>query len=214
MAETTENTLFIPQDGDMLAHERALWRHGLIVAGIDEAGRGCLAGPVVAAAVVLGADADLPGVTDSKQLSDRQRRSMLPLILEQARGVGVGVRSARRIDASDILTQTKSAMLRAVAKLPEAPDFLLIDGNQRLPTTIQQRTLIGGDGICLSIAAASIVAKVTRDDLMLRLHERYGDYAWHANKGYGTAEHLEALRRVGPCPLHRMSFRGVVRKPE
>lgn len=197
------------EEGDMLLHERPLWRRGLLVAGIDEAGRGSLAGPVVAAAVVLDPHTDLPGVNDSKLLSDGRRRACLPLILERARAVGIGVCSARRIDQTDILLQTKQAMLRAVAGLPQPPDFLLIDGNQALPTQLRQRTVVHGDRRSLSIAAASIVAKVTRDDIMLRLHQRFGVYGWDANMGYGTAEHLEALQRHGPCELHRYSFHGV-----
>ncbi|NLH49024.1 MAG: ribonuclease HII [Myxococcales bacterium] len=193
----------------MLLHERLLWRRRLCVAGIDEAGRGCLAGPVVAAAVVLPPDADLPGVTDSKLLTDRERRELLPRILRAALGVGVGVRSARRIDRTNILAETKQAMLAAVAHLPVRPDFLLIDGNQRLPTVLEQRTIVKGDRLSLSIAAASIVAKVTRDDIMLRLHERFDVYHWRENKGYGTPEHLAALRRHGPCCLHRQTFHGV-----
>jgi len=196
-------------EGDLLLHERPLWRRGLCVAGLDEAGRGSLAGPVVAAAVVLAPEVELPGVNDSKLLTDRQRRACLPLILERARAVAIGVRSARRIDRSDILRQTKQAMLRAVAGLPLTPDFLLIDGNQPLPTRLPQRTVVHGDRRSLSIAAASIVAKVARDDIMLRLHERFAMYGWNANMGYGTAEHRAALRRYGPCVFHRYSFHGV-----
>jgi ribonuclease HII len=194
---------------DMLLHERPLWRNRLCVAGIDEAGRGCLAGPVVAAAVVLPPDADLPGVTDSKLLTDGQRRGLLPLILRAALGVGIGVRSARRIDRTNILEETKQAMLAAVAHLPVKPDFLLVDGNQRLPTAMEQRTVVKGDRLSWSIAAASIVAKVSRDDIMLRLHERFGVYHWNENKGYGTPDHLQALRCHGSCCLHRLTFHGV-----
>lgn len=197
------------RETDLLRHERPLWRRRLCVAGIDEAGRGCLAGPVVAAAVVLPANAELPGVIDSKLLTDRERRALLPAILHAALGVGIGVRSARRIDRTNVLIETKQAMLAAVARLPLTPDFLLIDGNQRLPTAIQQRTVIKGDRLSLSIAAASIVAKVTRDDIMLRLHRRFGAYHWDENKGYGTPDHLSALRRHGPCCLHRFTFHGV-----
>ncbi|HPM78021.1 MAG TPA: ribonuclease HII [bacterium] len=199
-----------PEEADMLFYERPYWRRGLRVAGIDEAGRGCLAGPVVAACVVLPPGVDLPQVTDSKRLSDAQRRRLLPEILSRATAVGVGVRSAGRIDATDILRQTKAAMLAAVARLPFTPDVLLIDGNQKLPTDLEQRALVKGDLLCLSIAAASIVAKVSRDDMMLRLHERFGGYGWNENKGYGTAAHLAGLRRLGPSPVHRRSFRGVL----
>lgn len=196
----------------MLFFERPYWRRGLRVAGIDEAGRGCLAGPVVAACVVLPPDVDLPEVTDSKALTDAQRRRLLPDILHRAMAVQTGIRSACRVDATNILLQTKEAMLAAVRRLPFTPDVLLIDGNQKLPTDIEQRTLVKGDRLCLSIAAASIVAKVTRDDIMLRLHERFGGYGWDANKGYGTVKHLAGLRRYGPSPVHRLSFRGVLDK--
>jgi len=197
---------------DPLFYERAYWHRNLLVAGVDEAGRGCLAGPVVAAAVILPSDVDLPGVTDSKVLSDEQRRRLLPEILTQAMAVGVGVRSAKRIDATDILKQTKQAMLSGIARLAKTPDVLLIDGNQKIPTIIEQRPLVKGDSLSLSIAAASIVAKVTRDDIMLRLHRRYRCYGWDENKGYGTPAHLDALRKFGPCALHRHSFRGVYRE--
>jgi ribonuclease HII len=210
VAKSPETLELFAAEADMLLHERPLWAGGLTVAGLDEAGRGCLAGPVVAAAVVLPDGVDLPGVNDSKLLTDRRRRELLPLIRRRARAIGVGWRSARRIDDSDILTQTKQAMLAAVARLPEAPDFLLVDGNQALPTAIEQRTVVHGDSASLSIAAASIVAKVARDDLMLQLHARYPLYAWAENKGYGTAAHLAALRAHGHCRQHRMSFRGVV----
>jgi ribonuclease HII len=206
-------TLSLPiseRPDDMLWHERPLWRSGLAVAGIDEAGRGSLCGPVVAAAVILPPGVELPGVTDSKLLTDAARRAVLPMILENALAVGVGVRSARRIDATDILAETKQAMLAAVSRLATKPDFLLVDGNQRLPTTIQQRTVVHGDQLSLSIAAASIVAKVTRDDIMCRLHQRFPRYRWDENKGYGTADHLAALRAHGPCDLHRRTFRGVL----
>lgn len=194
---------------DSLRYERPYWRRGLAVAGIDEVGRGCLAGPVIAAAVVLSPDVDLPNVTDSKALTDIQRREEVQNITRQARAVAIGIRSARRIDQSDILRQTLDAMLIAVTRLAVRPDVLLIDGNQKIRTIIEQHALVKGDVLSLSIAAASIVAKVIRDDLMLRLHERYGQYGWDRNKGYGTPDHLAALREHGPSPLHRYSFRGV-----
>lgn len=199
---------------DPFSYERPYWRRRMRVAGIDEAGRGCLAGPVVAAAVVLPGEVDLPEVTDSKAISDQTRRRLLPLILDRALAVGVGLRSARRIDDSNILAQTKQAMLAAVRNLSVKPDILLIDGNQKLPTLMEQRTLVGGDMLCLSIAAASILAKVTRDDIMLRLHLRYPCYGWDSNKGYGTPQHLAALGAHGPTALHRYSFRGVCAKVE
>ncbi len=209
MARTTE-PLFDSADGfDSLRYERPYWRRNLVVAGVDEVGRGCLAGPVVAAAVVLPPEVDLPFVTDSKALTDAQRRAEFDKIRRQAVAIGLGMRSARRIDQSDILRQSLAAMRMAVERLGVEPDMLLVDGNQKIPTLYPQRPLVKGDMLSLSIAAASIVAKVTRDDLMLRLHERYGCYGWDRNKGYGTPDHLAALREHGPCPLHRYTFRGV-----
>ena len=198
-----------PRSGDLMFFERPLWRRGRIIAGIDEAGRGCLAGPVVAAAVILPPDIELPDANDSKLLTDAQRRTLFPAILAGAISVGIGIRSAKRIDASNILEQTKEAMLEAVGKLSMTPDVLLIDGNQQIRTHLTQYPIVKGDQLSLSIAAASIVAKVTRDDIMLRLHRRYACYGWDANKGYGTPGHFEALRVYGPTPLHRFTYRGV-----
>lgn len=197
-----------------LDEELRLWSCGLrCVAGLDEAGRGAWAGPVVAAAVVLPADASvidrLRGVADSKQLSPGQRERLFVVIQAEAAGVGVGIVAAGQIDAIGIAAATRQAMGEALAALRVAPDYLLID-YVRLPAVpTGQLALVRGDGRVLSIAAASIVAKVTRDRLLDELEVRYPGYGLGRHKGYGTAAHLAALQRLGPTPEHRMSFRPV-----
>ena len=175
------------------------------VAGVDEAGRGPWAGPVVAAAVILDS-ARLPaGITDSKQLSKARRESLYPAILAAAE-VGIGWASAAEIDALNILQATYLAMQRAIAALPRAPGAALVDGNRAPPLPCPCRTLIKGDALSLSIAAASIVAKVSRDREMTRLAAEHPAYGWERNAGYGTAEHQAALARFGPTAHHRRSF--------
>lgn len=197
-----------------LAEELALWQAGYgCVAGIDEAGRGAWAGPVVAAAVILPADPSvagrLAGVADSKQLSPSQRERLCRVIQQQAAAWAVGAAAAQQIDAQGIAAATRSAMQAAVASLPQPPDFLLID-YVRLPgLATPQRSLPRGDSTVLSIAAASILAKVHRDRWMAELAERCGGYGFERHKGYGTAQHQQALRRWGPCPEHRLSFQPV-----
>lgn len=178
------------------------------LAGVDEAGRGCLAGPVVAAAVILPPDADLPGVGDSKALSAEGRETAFILIQRTALAVGVGVCTPAEIDRLNILHAAMEAMRRAVAVLALEPDFLLIDGN-RLPPHLPGRAeaIVKGDARSLSIGAASIVAKVTRDREMARLHDTFPVYNWAQNKGYPTAAHYQALSLHGPSPEHRRSFR-------
>ena len=182
------------------------------VAGVDEAGRGPWAGPVVAAAVVLDVG-DLPPrvrakITDSKLLTAEQRAALHPAILACA-DAAVGIASVAEIDSMNILQATLLAMRRAVARLGEVPDLALVDGNRapRLPCPV--RTVVGGDRKSLSIAAASIVAKVTRDRLMARLAADYPGYGWERNAGYGTAEHQAGLTQLGPCEHHRHSFRPI-----
>lgn len=195
-----------------LRMERVLWRRGLqLVAGADEVGRGPLAGPVVAAAVVLPPDCDLPGVNDSKKLSERQRLAAYDRIIGKALAWGVGMVSAERIDQVNIRNATLEAIRQAVAALGEGrqPQYLVIDGNIRLPDySGPQRAVVGGDRKVLSVAAASVVAKVTRDRLAREWDLRYPGYGFAAHKGYGTREHYAALLRIGPCPLHRRSFLG------
>jgi ribonuclease HII len=188
-----------------LTHEQRL---GGVVAGIDEAGRGPLAGPVVAAAVVL--PARLPAILterldDSKKLTATRREALYEVIAGCA-AVGVGIADVDEIDRINILRATFAAMGRALTGLGMAVDVALVDGNQKPPLACRVECLVGGDGLSLSIAAASIIAKVTRDRLMLRLAEQFPGYGWERNMGYGTAEHRAALTRLGPTPHHRRSF--------
>ncbi len=177
------------------------------VAGVDEAGRGPLAGPVVAAAVVLDASLDWDGFNDSKQLSAAKRDAHYARVLAQARAFAWAVVGPRAIDRDNIRRATLTAMARAVSRLRLPPDLVLVDGNDTVPgLPCEQRWVIGGDGTCLSIAAASIVAKVVRDRIMTRLDRVWPQYGFAAHKGYGTPEHLAALRAHGPCPLHRLSY--------
>jgi ribonuclease HII len=180
-----------------------------VVAGLDEAGRGPLAGPVVAAAVVLPPNGEFSGVDDSKKLSAEQRGKIFSLLREKACAIGIGIIEAREIDALNILRASLKAMELAVKNLLVSPDFLLIDGTYPLSLPLPQRAIPKGDQRCLSIAAASIVAKVTRDRLMVAYHEEYPEYNFARHKGYATKEHLEAIRRHGCCPLHRQSFRTI-----
>lgn len=179
------------------------------VAGIDEAGRGPLAGPVVAAAVILPAHFDLPGLTDSKLLSERQREALFPLIRAQARAIGVGICHAGVIDRDNILQATLQAMSLAVRRLREPADYLLIDGITPVPLPLPQLTLKKGDSRSLSIAAASVIAKVVRDRMMIGYERHYPGYGFAGHKGYGSAAHLAAIARLGPSPIHRRTFRGV-----
>jgi ribonuclease HII len=195
-----------------LEEEMALYGQGYsFVAGLDEAGRGCLAGPVVAAAVILKLDdtnlaARLTGVRDSKQVSPQARERLQGVILQHALAVGVGIGPVELIDQRNILQATKYAMRSALAQLTIAPQALLLDALLLHDVPLPQRSLIKGDARCLSIAAASIIAKVTRDRLMLACHALYPDYGFDQHKGYGTPAHLEALRKHGVTPIHRRSF--------
>lgn len=195
-----------------LAREQELWQAGYrLVAGLDEVGRGALAGPVVAAAVVLPSCHNdlcdvLSQVRDSKVLTPRQRAELFPLIYTTSLGVGIGIASAHFIDCWGIVPAVRQAMCMAVRNLPFAPDYLLIDAVRLPEVGITQESLIKGDARILSIAAASIVAKVFRDRLMVALDGYHPGYGFAAHKGYGTAAHLAALERLGPCPAHRRSF--------
>lgn len=186
-------------------HESEAMAKGLKVCGIDEAGRGPWAGPVVAAAVILDPDRIPPGLNDSKKLSEEKRELLFPAIVAAAQ-VGVGIASAEEIDTLNILRATFLAMERAARELPLVPQLALVDGNKAPPLSMKVTTIIGGDGKCLSIAAASIIAKVTRDRMMRNFDDAHPGYGFARHKGYGTAAHTEALKRLGPCPVHRKSF--------
>jgi ribonuclease HII len=192
-----------------LRFEKHLWSTGFpLIAGIDEAGRGPLAGPVVAAAAVLPAEFRLSGLTDSKQLPETVREQLFDSLIVPGKlvGYGIGIAESAEIDRLNILRATFLAMQRAVTALPVQPDHLLIDG---LPVPVFQQpqtAVVGGDGKCLSIAAASVIAKVTRDRMMRRWHSDFPQYEFDQNKGYGTPAHLERLQIHGPCPIHRRSF--------
>lgn len=179
------------------------------VAGIDEAGRGPLAGPVVAAAVILPEAFDLPGLNDSKQLSAKKRNQLYPLIHEQALAVGIGVGRAEEIDEINILQATLKGMSRAVGRLPLSPDYLLVDGITPVPIGIEQKTLKKGDSRSLSIAAASVIAKVVRDRIMVTYDRLFPEYGFAGHKGYGSQKHRDAVAKYGPCACHRRTFAGV-----
>ena len=189
--------------------EEARGRGFQVIAGLDEAGRGPLAGPVVAAAVVFPKIRSLKGIDDSKALSAEQREKGLSLLRERALGVGIGIVEAEEIDRLNILQASLKAMELAVKNLPMGPDFLFIDGLHCLTLPMKQQAIPKGDQRCLSIAAASIVAKVTRDRLLVTYHRDYPEYNFAKHKGYGTREHLQALKKYGCCPLHRQSFKTI-----
>lgn len=187
------------------------------IAGVDEAGRGCLAGPVVAGACILPENYELPGLNDSKKLIDKKREVLYALIREQAVAWAVGVVWAPKIDEINILEATYVAMGNAVRALKSAPKFLQIDGNKLIPSyalkvNIPQECIIQGDGKIPAISAASIMAKTFRDRLMVKLAKRYPGYGISKHMGYGTKAHMDAIKVLGPCPHHRLTFRGV--KPE
>jgi ribonuclease HII len=179
------------------------------IAALDEAGRGPLAGPVVAAAVIFPPGFTQSGVADSKRLSRAQREAVIKRIYASATSIGIGIVDPVEIDRINILNATKLAMRFAVESLRPTPDFLLIDGNFYIASNLSQRPIVKGDRFCFSIAAASIVAKVTRDRIMERYHIDFPSFGFASNKGYPTRSHLEILRRIGPCPIHRKTFRGV-----
>jgi ribonuclease HII len=197
-------------DVDRTRFERLGYAEGFRrIAGLDEAGRGPLAGPVVAAAVILPRDVVFPGLRDSKKLTVLQRERFDEAIRRRALAVGIGVVGPEVIDRINILQATLQAMVHALEELTLAPDYLLIDALTLPDLRIPQKALIRGDDRSQSIAAASVIAKVTRDRMMLECDRLFPQYHFRSHKGYGTAEHLEALARFGPCPIHRKSFRRV-----
>jgi ribonuclease HII len=195
---------------DRFCYERKLLGGGCrLVAGLDEAGRGPLAGPVVAACVVLPQGCDYGRYRDSKILTPETRDELYRDLQAIGARIGVGIGSVAEIEKINILRASLLAMRKAIDAMAEAPDFLLVDGKFPVPIAIPQQVLVKGESRSASIAAASIVAKVTRDRLMADYHDRYPQYNFRRNKGYGTAEHRQALQECGPCALHRLSFKGV-----
>jgi len=193
-----------------LFHESLAWKNGYgIIAGVDEAGRGPLAGPVVAAAVIIPKRVMLPGIKDSKKMTEKAREKAFSVIVNDALAVSVAVVSHKTIDQSNILISSLEAMKRALSWLDPAPEYVLVDGIHKIPIVTPQRCIIKGDQLSQSISAASIVAKVYRDRIMRSYHVSFPEYGFNRNKGYGTARHLKALCRYGPCPVHRLTFRGV-----
>ena len=177
-----------------------------LICGVDEAGRGPLAGPVCAAAVILPHGLEIPGLTDSKKLSDNKRRELVPIIQQEAVSYGIGLASREEIDEINILQATFLAMERALAALSVRPGLALIDGNREKDFGLPVKTVVKGDSLSMNIAAASVLAKVTRDDLMLEMAKVYPQYGFEIHKGYGTRAHYDALRAYGPCPIHRTTF--------
>jgi len=200
----------LPMERDLWDYETKAREKGYrLVAGADEAGRGPLAGPVVAAAVVLPADSILPGLDDSKKLSPAKREELFPKIQTQAIAYGVVVVSPEVIDEINILQAALLAMQQAVEQLQPVPDLLLIDGNKKINSTLDQWAIVKGDSKSLSIAAASVLAKVTRDHIMQDYHHLYPQYEFARHKGYGTKLHRDLIAEHGPCPIHRRTFKGV-----
>ena len=192
---------------NMWAIEEACREEGYtVICGVDEAGRGPLAGPVCAAAVILPDHLELPGLNDSKKLSDKKRRELFPLIKEHAIAYGIGLASHEEIDEINILQATYLAMERAIAQLEGKADLALIDGNRAKDFGLPVKTVVKGDSLSASIAAASILAKVTRDDIMEAYAEEYPGYGFEIHKGYGTKAHYAALTEKGASPIHRMTF--------
>lgn len=192
---------------DMWQIEKEYFAEGIrLICGVDEAGRGPLAGPVCAAAVILPAELEIPGLDDSKKLSDKRRRELFPVIKEKAICYGIGLADHNEIDEVNILQATYLAMERAISQLSVQPELALIDGNRAKDFGIPVKTVIHGDSLSASIAAASILAKVTRDDIMLQYAQEYPAYNFDIHKGYGTKAHYEAIAANGICPIHRRTF--------
>ena len=192
---------------DMWQIENGYYAQGFrMICGVDEAGRGPLAGPVCAAAVILPPNIEIPGLDDSKKLSDKRRRELFPIIKESAIAYGIAFSSEIEIDQINILQATYLAMERAIEQLTVKPQFALIDGNRSKDFGLPLEAVVHGDSRSASIAAASILAKVTRDDFMLQIAHEYPQYSFDIHKGYGTKLHYAALAEHGPCPIHRMTF--------
>ena len=194
----------------MWHYENETRKHGhKIIAGIDEAGRGPLAGPVVAASVILPENCRVEGLNDSKKLSEKKRNLIFQIIRKKAVAIGIGITYENIIDQINILQAARAAMADSVSRLSCKPDFLLIDGNQKIPSIIPQRTIKKGDAFSASIAAASVIAKVSRDRMMLHYDGIYPQYGFSRHKGYGTEDHLKNISKFGPCKIHRKTFKWV-----
>ncbi len=201
----------MPSVPDPFFHEAKARKAGFdLIAGVDEVGRGPLAGPVAAAAVILPEGLTLPGIKDSKQMTEKAREKAFSVIHHKALAVSVGVVSHRFIDEFNILKASLEAMKRAVLSLRPAAKYLLVDGIYTVSVPIPQKCLKKGDQRSMSISAASVMAKVYRDRIMRSYDERFPEYGFRDNKGYGTQKHLAALRRYGPCPIHRLTFKRVL----
>jgi ribonuclease HII len=195
---------------DLLEYETKAVAEGYEkIAGVDEAGRGPLAGPVVAAAVIFSTNIEIEGLDDSKKLSAKKREELFPQIQAEAVAYGVAVVSREVIDEINILQASRLAMKQAVEQLQPVSDLLLIDGNQKIDSTLDQWAIVKGDSKSMSIAAASVLAKVTRDRIMEDYHKLYPQYEFHRHKGYGTKLHRALIEEHGPCPIHRSTFKGV-----
>ena len=192
---------------EMWKIENAYFEQGVqLICGVDEAGRGPLAGPVCAAAVILPPNYEIPGLNDSKKLTDKKRRELFPIIKEHAIAYGIGFADEKEIDEINILQATFLAMQRAIDMLPIKPDLALIDGNREKDFGIPVKTVVHGDSLSANIAAASVLAKVTRDDLMVEAADQYPQYGFEIHKGYGTKVHYAAIAQHGLCPIHRKTF--------
>ena len=192
---------------DLWTLENAVYDEGYeLICGVDEAGRGPLAGPVCAAAVILPKGLDIPGLNDSKKLSEKKREELFDIIIEKAISYGIAFASVEEIEEHNILVASFIAMNRAISQLQPQPQLALIDGNRTKGISIESRSVVKGDSKCADIAAASVLAKVTRDRYMLDMAEKYPQYHFEKHKGYGTKTHIEAIKNSGICPIHRKSF--------
>lgn len=196
---------------DMMAYENTLYEQGYTyIAGVDEAGRGPLAGSVYAAAVILPKGCKIEGLRDSKKLTEKRRVQLFDIIIEKSIAYGICAVDSKRIDEINILEATFEAMRGAVDRLCIKPDFIIIDGNRSKGfDDFEHATLVGGDDLSLSVAAASVLAKVSRDRYMEEMAKKYPEYEFEKHKAYGTARHRELIAKYGPCPIHRKTFRGV-----
>ena len=190
----------------MICEQQAHEQGFALVCGVDEAGRGPLAGPVCAAAVILPVGLELPGLNDSKKLSEKQREALFIPIKEAAKAYGIAFATVEEIENLNILNATFLAMNRAISQLFPQPELALIDGNRSTGITLPSRCIVKGDSRCADIAAASVLAKVSRDHYMLEMAEKFPEYGFERHKGYGTKLHYDTIRQYGPCPIHRLSF--------